>query len=198
MKRQVVYVLTTVLSSLLLLTSCGEKEQAAVKVMHNKAVDALIEQVGKADVALELYKKEFRQRKENWIRMKQLCISYERRANEAAQAAQKFRAAGKENLAVMKEQESQKFASRVALFKEREVKVEESFKTFQLELEEKKVALQILKDEVSALRAMGSLGDDMMIDQSEERLEKARELEESIKQDCDRAQAAIDVNLSAF
>ena len=98
----------------------------------------------------------------------------------------------------MKEQESQKFASRVALFKEREVKVEESFKTFQLELEEKKVALQILKDEVSALRAMGSLGDDMMIDQSEERLEKARELEESIKQDCDRAQAAIDVNLSAF
>lgn len=198
MKRQVVYVLTTVLSSLLLLTSCGEKEQAAVKVMHNKAVDALIEQVGKADVALELYKKEFRQRKENWIRMKQLSISYERRANEAAQAAQKFRASGKENLAVMKEQESQKFASRVALFKEREVKVEESFKTFQLELEEKKVALQILKDEVSALRAMGSLGDDMMIDQSEERLEKARELEESIKQDCDRAQAAIDVNLSAF
>lgn len=169
-----------------------------MKVMHNKAVDALIEQVGKADVALELYKKEFRQRKENWIRMKQLSISYERRANEAAQAAQKFRAAGKENLAVMKEQESQKFASRVALFKEREVKVEESFKTFQLELEEKKVALQILKDEVSALRAMGSLGDDMMIDQSEERLEKARELEESIKQDCDRAQAAIDVNLSAF
>ena len=198
MKRQVVYVLTTVLSSLVLLTSCGEKEQAAVKVMHNKAVDALIEQVGKADVALELYKKEFRQRKENWIRMKQLSISYERRANEAAQAAQKFRAAGNENLGVMKEQESQKFASRVALFKEREVKVEESFKTFQLELEEKKVALQILKDEVSALRAMGSLGDDMMIDQSEERLEKARELEESIKQDCDRAQAAIDVNLSAF
>ena len=82
-----------------------------MKVMHNKAVDALIEQVGKADVALELYKKEFRQRKENWIRMKQLSISYERRANEAAQAAQKFRAAGKENLAVMKEQESQKFAT---------------------------------------------------------------------------------------
>lgn len=181
-----------------LLTSCGEKEQAAVKVMHNKAVDALVEQVGKADVALELYKKELRQRKENWIRMKQLSISYDRRAKEAAEAARKYRAEGKENLAVLKEQERQKFASRVALFKEREVKVEESFKTFQLELEEKKVALQILKDEVSALRAMGSLGDDMMIDQSEERLEKARELEESIKQDCDRAQAAIDINLSSL
>lgn len=184
--------------SLFIMASCGEKEQAAVKVMHNKAVDALVEQVGKADVALELYKMEFRKRKENWIRMKQLSISYERRANEAAQAAQKYRTAGKENLAQLKEQESQKFASRVAVFKEREVKVEESFKTYQLELEEKKVALQILKDEVSALQAMGSLGDDMMIDQSEERLEKARELEESIKQDCDRAQAAIDVNLSAF
>ncbi|MBR3903555.1 MAG: hypothetical protein IKJ29_07860 [Akkermansia sp.] len=184
--------------SLFIMASCGEKEQAAVKVMHNKAVDALVEQVGKADVALELYKMEFRKRKENWIRMKQLSLSYERRANEAAQAAQKYRTAGKENLAQLKEQESQKFASRVAVFKEREVKVEESFKTYQLELEEKKVALQILKDEVSALQAMGSLGDDMMIDQSEERLEKARELEESIKQDCDRAQAAIDVNLSAF
>lgn len=180
------------------LVSCGEREKAAVKVMHNKAVNALVEQVGKADVALELYKKEFRQRKENWIKMKQLSITYDRRAKDAASAAQKYRAAGKENLALLKDQESQKFAERVALFKEREIKVEEQFKTFQLELEEKKVALQILKDEVSALKAMGSLGDDMMIDESEERLERARELEESIKQDCDRAQAAIDVNLSAI
>lgn len=184
--------------SLFLLTSCGEKEKAAVKVMHNKAVDALVEQVGKADVALELYKSEFRQRKENWIKMKQLCITYDRRAKDAAAAAQKYREAGKENLAVLKDQESQKFAERVTIFKEREAKVEEQFKSFQIELEEKKVALQILKDEVSALKAMGSLGDDMMLSESEERLERARELEESIKQDCDRAQAAIDVNLSAI
>ncbi len=188
----------TTLLGCTVLVSCGEREEAAVKVMHNKAVNALVEQVGKADVALELYKKEFRQRKENWVRMKQLCITYDRRAKDAAAAAQKYRAAGKENLAILKDQESQKFAERVALFKEREVKVEEQFKTFQLELEEKKVALQILKDEVSALKAMGSLGDDMMTDESEERLERARELEESIKQDCDRAQAAIDINLSAF
>ena len=33
---------------------------------------------------------------------------------------------------------------------------------------------------------------------SEEHLEQARALEESIKQDCDRAQAAIDVNLSSI
>ena len=181
-----------------LLFSCGEREKAAAKVTYDKAVDALVEQVGKADVALELYKKELRQRRENWIKMKQLSISYERRSKEAAEAAAKYRAAGKENLAVLKEQESQKFASRVALFKEREVKVEEAFKTFQLEMEEKKVALQILKDEVAALRSMGNLGDDLMEDESEERLERARALEESIKQDCDRAQAAIDVNLSSF
>ena len=193
--------INTIIATLMvstLIVSCGEREQAAVKVMHNKAVDALVAQVGKADVALELYKKELRQRKENWIRMKQLSISYERRAKEAAEAAAKFRTAGKENLAVLKDQESQKYASRVALFKEREAQVEESFKTFQAELEEKKVALQILKDEVSALRAMGSLGDDMMTDESEERLSRAKELEESIKQDCDRAQAAIDVNMTSL
>lgn len=188
----------TALLGCTILVGCGEREKAAVKVMHNKAVDALVEQVGKADVALELYKKEFRIRKENWIKMKQLSVTYDRRAKDAAAAAQKYRAAGKENLAILKDQESQKFAERVTIFKEREVKVEEQFKTFQLELEEKKVALQILKDEVAALKSMGSLGDDMMIDESEERLDRARELEESIKQDCDRAQAAIDVNLSSF
>ena len=198
MKNVFTSVLAAGFISLFLLTSCGEREKAAVKVMHNKAVDALVEQVGKADVALELYKSEFRQRKENWIKMKQLCITYDRRAKDAAAAAQKYRDAGKENLAVLKDQESQKFAERVTIFKEREAKVEEQFKSFQIELEEKKVALQILKDEVSALKAMGSLGDDMMLSESEERLERARELEESIKQDCDRAQAAIDVNLSAI
>ena len=163
-----------------------------------KSCTTLVEHVGKADVALELYKREFRQRKENWIRMKQMSLTYERRASEAAEAAKKYRAAGKENLAIMKEQESQKFSSRVELFKSREAKVEESFRTFQAELEEKRVALQILKDEVAALKAMGSLGDDLMTDESDERLARARELEESIKQDCDRAQAAIDVNLSTF
>lgn len=198
MKNVFTSVLAAGFISLFLLTSCGEKEEAVVRVMHNKAVNALVEQVGKADVALELYKSEFRQRKENWIKMKQLCITYDRRAKDAAAAAQKYREAGKENLAVLKDQESQKFAERVTIFKEREAKVEEQFKSFQIELEEKKVALQILKDEVSALKAMGSLGDDMMLSESEERLERARELEESIKQDCDRAQAAIDVNLSAI
>lgn len=198
MKNIFTSVLAAGFISLFLLTSCGEKEEAVVRVMHNKAVNALVEQVGKADVALELYKSEFRQRKENWIKMKQLCITYDRRAKDAAAAAQKYREAGKENLAVLKDQESQKFAERVTIFKEREAKVEEQFKSFQIELEEKKVALQILKDEVSALKAMGSLGDDMMLSESEERLERARELEESIKQDCDRAQAAIDVNLSAI
>ena len=198
MKNVFTSVLAAGFISLFLLTSCGEREKAAVKVMHNKAVDALVEQVGKADVALELYKSEFRQRKENWIKMKQLCLSYDRRAKDAAAAAQKYREAGKENLAVLKDQESQKFAERVTIFKEREAKVEEQFKSFQIELEEKKVALQILKDEVSALKAMGSLGDDMMMNESEERLERARELEESIKQDCDRAQAAIDVNMSTL
>lgn len=69
-----------------LLCSCGEREQAAAKVTYDKAVDALVEQVGKADVALELYKKELRRRRENWIKMKQLSISYERRAKEAAEA----------------------------------------------------------------------------------------------------------------
>ncbi len=198
MKNVFTSVLAAGFISIFLLTSCGEKEEAVVRIMHNKAVNALVEQVGKADVALELYKSEFRQRKENWIKMKQLCITYDRRAKDAAAAAQKYREAGKENLAVLKDQESQKFAERVTIFKEREAKVEEQFKSFQIELEEKKVALQILKDEVSALKAMGSLGDDMMLSESEERLERARELEESIKQDCDRAQAAIDVNLSAI
>lgn len=32
-----------------LLCSCGEREQAAAKVTYDKAVDALVEQVGKAD-----------------------------------------------------------------------------------------------------------------------------------------------------
>jgi|GEM_PF-1819923 len=181
-----------------LLFSCDEQEKATVQVMRNNAVNALAEQVGKADVAWELYKRELRQRKENWIRLKQLSISYERRASEAAEEAQQYRAQGKEQLAVMKERESQRYAERVAVFKSREAQLEESFKTFQAGLEEKRLALQILKDEVAALKAMGSLGDDLMTDESAERLERARELEESIKQDCDRAQAAIDVNLASF
>lgn len=181
-----------------LLLSCGEREQAAAKVTYDKAVDALVEQVGKADVALELYKKELRQRRENWIKLKQLILTYERRSREATAAAAKYRAAGKENLAVLKEQEAEKFSSRIGLFKEREAKVEEAFKSFQLELEEKKVALQILKDEVATLRSVGNLGSDLMTDESEERLERARALEESIKQDCERAQAALDVNLSSL
>lgn len=181
-----------------LLFSCDEQEKATVQVMRNNAVNALAEQVGKADVAWELYKRELRQRKENWIRLKQLSISYERRASEAAEEAQQYRAQGKEQLAVMKERESQRYAERVAVFKSREAMLEESFKTFQAGLEEKRLALQILKDEVAALKAMGSLGDDLMTDESAERLERARELEESIKQDCDRAQAAIDVNLASF
>lgn len=192
--------ITHVLCAILVcvLPSCNEQEKATAQVMRNKTIDALVEHVGKADVALELYKRELRQRKENWIRLKQLSITYERRAREAAEAAQTYRAEGKDKLAVMKEQESQKFASRVEMFKSREAKVEESFRTFQVNLEEKRVALQILKDEVASLKAMGSLSDDLVTDESAERLAQAQELEESIKQDIDRAQAAIDVNLSTF
>lgn len=180
----------------LVLSSCTEEEKAAMRVMRKNASQMLVEQVGKADTALELYKKEYRMKKEAWIKMKQMGISYTRRAEEAKAAAAQYREAGKENLALLKEQEAEKYASRVALFNEREAKVEASFKEYQTLLEEKKVALQILKDEVAALRAMGGLSDDLQDDATEERLESARELEESIKMDCDRAQATIDVNMS--
>lgn len=178
--------------------SCSEDQKATVAVMQKKATEALIEQVGKADVALELYKRELATRKENWVRLKTLCISYERRAKEAKKDAEKYRKEGKENLALLKEQESERFASRVALFKEREGKVEDAFKKFRIDYEEKKVELQILKDEVAALKAMGGLSEDLCSDNSESRLMRAKELEESIKQDCDRAQALIDVNMSDF
>ena len=51
---------------------------------------------------------------------------------------------------------------------------------------------------MATLRSVGNLGSDLMTDESEERLERARALEESIKQDCERAQAALDVNLSSL
>lgn len=187
-----------VLVASLAFVSCDDEQKAVASVVKKNAMDSIVEQVGKADVALQLYKTELRKRKENWIKTKQLAITYRRKADEARQEAERMRRAGKENIAALKDAEAEKYAQRYETFKERDAKVEAMFKNFQMEIEEKKVALQILKDEVASLQAMGELGDDFTSDDAENRIDRARELEESIKRDCDRAQAAIEASMDAL
>lgn len=208
------------------LVSCNEDEKAAAAVARKKLDDSLIERVGRVEVLLEQLHRELYAKKENWVKIKTLAATYERRAKEAATAAERYEAEAKRfdalaedkrasdvraaerceqsaqsnrRLAEAKRNESARYASRVQVMRDREAATEDAFRQFERDYNEKKVEIRIMKDELTSLKAMGSLDEQLSAEsESEKRMERIRELEESIKSDCDRAQAIIEIDAATF
>lgn len=182
--------------STMAVVSCNEEEKAQIRVVRQELDNSITDQIGKAEVALELLRTELIHKKDNWAKIKTLCLTYERRAKQAAIEAENFEKQGKTAQAQAKRRIAERYAAQVEKMKQREVAIEARFKAFKEEYEEKKTTIAILKDEVASLKSLGDLSDDLNIEsESEERLERARELTESLQQDVERASAIIDVNL---
>lgn len=178
------------------LTSCNEQEKATAAAARRKVDDSLTEQVGKAEVALEMLRKELQSKKEAWAKVKTMLMTYERRGREARAQEARAESQGKPERAAIYRGQAEKYEAAAARIKEREAMVEARFKQFQSEYEEKKINIQILKDEVATLKSMGDLSDSLDVStKSEERMERARELEESLQRDCERANAIIEINM---
>lgn len=208
------------------LTSCNEDEKAAAAVARKKMDDSLIERVGRVEVLLEQLHRELYSKKENWVKIKTMAATYERRAKEANIAVERYESEAKrfealaeekrptdvraaerllqssasnKRLVDAKRNEAARYESRVQIMKDREAATEEKFRQFEREYNEKKVEIRIMKDELASLKAMGSLDDQLSAEsESEKRMERIQELEESIKADCDRAQAIIEIDAASF
>lgn len=208
------------------LVSCNEDEKAAAAVARKKLDDSLIERVGRVEVLLEQLHRELYAKKENWRNIKRLVYTYERRAKDAATTAERYEAEAKSfetlaedkrasdvraaeryfqsaqskrRLAETKRNESESYASRVQVMRDREAAAEDAFRQFERDYNEKKVEIRIIKDELASLKAMGSLDDQLSVEsESEKRMERICELEESIKVDCDRARAIIEIDAATF
>lgn len=206
--------------------SCTEDEKAAAAVARKKLDDSLVERVGRVEVLLEQLHRELYSKKENWVRIKTMAATYERRAKEAVAAAERYEleckrletlaeekradnariaeqylqsAQSNRRLADAKRSEAERYQSRVRIMQEREAVTEDRFRQFEREYNEKKVEIRIMKDELASLKSMGSLDDQLSVEsESEKRMERIRELEESIKADCDRAAAIIEIDATSF
>lgn len=181
------------------LTSCNEAEESSIRVLREKLDSQIVEQVGKADVALDLLHKELIRKRENWVKIKTLCNAYERKADQTRAEADKLEQQGKQQQAASKRALADRYAAQVAKMKDKEAVVETHFKEFRQEYEQQKETIKMLKDECESIKAMGDLADDLsVVSQSEERLEKANKIIEELHKDVSRASAIIDVNLETI
>ncbi len=171
----------------------GEVQQsleAAGAVTVDKIVNALEARVGKTEVALEHYKTVRKAKRTALVELKALQKDCERKINEAKVKAEGLKAAGNTVGAATKEAEIKALEAQRARLTESGARAEKSYKDFELYLENKKLELGALKAKTQMLRSELTLlhGADAGL-----AMEKARQLEDEVKQTCSRLEAELEV-----
>jgi hypothetical protein len=156
------------LSTSLVLISCSEKGEEAIKELKSKAEEKLVEQAGEGEVAIALMQKQYLELKERLVRIKTLTRTFERRAAE--------------------------LDAKKLLLEQKEGPALEELKNFAVVYEEAKADIQMLKEELEVAKSLGGLDDGLGVENPlSKRMDTVKELTEKMRQKLDRAEALLDV-----
>ena len=182
------------MASSLILISCSEKGEEAIKVMKNKAEDKLVEQAGEGEVAIALMQKQYLELKERIVRIKTLTRTFERRAAELDARSGELAAQGKVEMAERQKRMAESYRQKKALLEQKEGPAIEELKNFAVVYEEAKADIQMLKEELEMAKSMGGLSDGLGVENPlSKRMNTVKELTEKMRQKLDRAEALLDV-----
>jgi len=174
--------------------SCSEKTKASVRAIQTKAEDQLVAFAGEGEVALELMKNQYQALKERLVKIKTLKRTMERRANECEATAARLDEEGKTSMALRQRNLAERYRSNVERLTSNEIAAEEALKSFAAEYREFRDEINILKEEIAAVKAIGGLSDDLGVDNPfNTRMENVRELEQKLRTHLDRAEALVEV-----
>ena len=186
--------ISLLLGSSLVLISCSEKGEEAIKVIKSKAEEKLVEQAGEDEVAIALMQKQYLELKERLVRIKTLTRTFERRASELDARSSELSAEGKVEMAERQKRMAESYRQKKTLLEQKEVPALEELKKFAVVYEEAKADIQMLKEELEMTKSMGGLDDSLGVESPlSKRMDTVKELTEKMRQKLDRAAALLDV-----
>ena len=178
----------------LMLISCSEKGEEALKVMMSKAEGKLVEQAGEDEVAIALMQKQYLDLKEQLVRIKTLRRTFERRAAELDARNSDLAAEGKVEMAERQKRMAESYRNKEKLLEQKEGAAIEELKNFAVVYEEAKADIQMLKEEIEMVKSMGGLDDSLGVETPlSKRMDTVKELTEKMREKLDRAEALLDV-----
>lgn len=159
-------------------------------VTLEKAVKAMEEYVGKADLTLEHYKRVQKEKREALVSLKTLRLDIERKASEAQEEAEELQAKEKEEAAKAKKKAADMYSAKAEEMKKAEESADEKYKDFKAFHEKKKIEIEMLSAKLSMLKTeLGAVGSG----EESLSLKKAKELENEMKSACSKLEAQIEV-----
>lgn len=178
----------------LMLISCSEKGEEALKVMMSKAEEKLVEQAGEGEVAIALMQKQYLELKERLVRIKTLTRTFERRAAELDARSSDLAAEGKVEMAERQKRMAKSYRQKKYLLEQKEGPAIEELKNFAVVYEEAKADIQMLKEEIEMVKSMGGMDDSLGVETPlSKRMDTVKELTEKMREKLDRAEALLDV-----
>lgn len=182
------------LASSLVLISCSEKGEEAIKVLKSKAEEKLVEQAGEDEVAIAMMQKQYFELKERLVRIKTLARTFERRAAELDARSGELAAQGKVEMAERQKRMAESYRQKKTLLDQKEAPALEELKNFAVVYEEARADIQMLKEELEMTKSMGGLDDSLGVGSPlSKRMDTVKELTEKMRQKLDRAEALLDI-----
>jgi hypothetical protein len=182
------------LGSSLVLISCSEKGEEALKVIKSKAEEKMVEQAGEGEVAIALMQKQYLELKERLVRIKTLMRTFERRAAELDARSSELAAQGKVEMSERQKRMAESYRQKKVLLEQKEGPAIEELKNFAVVYEEARADIQMLKEEIEMAKSMGGLDDSLGAENPlSKRMDTVKELTEKMRQKLDRAEALLDV-----
>jgi 23S rRNA A2030 N6-methylase RlmJ len=164
-----------------MLAGCTEKTEVALRVLRDKAENKMMETAGEAEVAIELYRREFAGHKEHLVRLKTLMAVYQESLDQA--------------YAANDDRRIQLYTRNVNLLTTRIPEAEKALMESLATLDREKEELRLLKDEIASLQAMGGYeGNESVISAAEKRREVIRDLTQRLREKAKRAKALLDTD----
>lgn len=162
-------------------TGCTEKTEVALKVLRDKAENKMLETAGEAEVAVELYRREFASHKEHLVRLKTLMAVHQESLDQA--------------YAANDDRRIQLYSRSVNLLSARIPEAEKALLDSLATLDREKEELRLLKDEIASLQSIGGYeGSESIISAAEKRQELIRELTQRLREKSKRAKALLDTD----
>ncbi len=162
--------------------------EAAGAVAVQKTIAALEKRVGQADVALEHYKTVLQAKRKSLVQLKTLKANCERQISECRATIASRKSQGAD--AAAKEAELRMLEQRMPSLAASAEKAEQGYKQFQLVFKQKKAELDVLKAKMQSLGAeLTAVGGG----DAGYALQKARELEDEVKSECNRLESELEV-----
>lgn len=175
------YIILTV-SAATMLAACTEKTQVAVKVFRDKVENNMVAAAGEAEVAQELYRKQYAALRERLIKVKAMHAMYIENLDRSY-AANDFRRIGM-------------YEKHVRYLSDQIPKAERSLREFHDIYQNQKIELQMLKEEIATHRAMGSIPESSdVLSTYANRAETINKLTTNLRMKAKMAEAATSVSI---